>query len=452
MVYSHYYAQFAGQTFVLQAEDDAVENPDTTRAVLQGVEDLLRHGIRVLFVFGKGTQFASELRKDYGVAPHPETNRLIIPELALPRIERERARILAGLQTLCTTERIPSSVIGQSAIRVERRIGHGSTGVATQFDLSTMRATLERGELTVVGFGGEDDYGEFLHVPSVSLAADLAVALQAQKLIFLMHSDGIQVPHPHRGRRQLSFADLEELLCLLQRQDHHGEFVLSSTLVPKVHASISAVAGGVNQVHLVSYRRLLDEILTRTGVGTMIERRQTHHVDYARPEDLDEIERLHTESQQFLTPCGTPFVHPLSRAELARLLPQTLLLRHREVVIGKLHTAAVPDEAQTLQIGGFVIAENHQDSQHGQLLLTETLARLRERGCVRAVAITASPRAQGLFRRLGGEPAPAAASQSTLAQRALLRYAPEERSEVELIEFLLQSDSATPTGSGGRTG
>ncbi len=439
MVYSHYYSQFAGQTFVIQAEDEAVENPGTTRAVLNGMEDLLRHGIRVLFVFGKGGQFAAELRKDYGVAAHPETNRLVIPELALPRIERERTRIIHCIEQICAADKIPFRVIPQSAIRVERRIGHESTGVAAHFELPAIRSVLEQSLLTIVGFGGEDDDGEFLHVPSVSLAADLAVELNAQKLFFLMHSDGIYVPHPKKGLRQLSFADLEELLCLLQRQDHQGGFVLSSELLPKVHASISAVAGGVHQVHLVSYTRLLDEVLTRTGVGTMIERRQSHHVDYARPEDLDEIERLHVESQQFRSPHGTPYVHPLERSELARLLPQTLLLRHREVIIGKLHTASVPGEAQTIQIGGFVIAENHQDSQHGQLLLSETLARLRERGCVQAVAITASLRAQALFRRLGGTATPAVDCQSPLAQKSLLRYAPAERQQVEWIEFLIQS-------------
>jgi ribosomal protein S18 acetylase RimI-like enzyme len=288
-----------------------------------------------------------------------------------------------------------------------------------------------------VAFGGVDDSGEFLHVPSISLAAELAVALRAQKLIFLTHADGISIAHPTKGTRQLSFADLEELLCLLQRQNERCEFVLSSQLLPNVHASIRAVAGGVHQVHLVSYSRLLDEVLTRTGVGTMIECRQTHQVDYARREDLDEIERLHNESQQFRTPLGTPYVNPLTRDQLAGLLPQTLLLRHREVIIGKLHTAAVSGDAHTLQIGGFVIAENHQDSQHGQLLLSETFSRLQERACVRAVALTASPRASRLFQRLGGRVMPAASCPETLAQTALLRYQPAERHEVNWIEFLL---------------
>lgn len=436
-MYGHYYAQFAGETFVIQAEGAAVEDVETLRAVLRGMEELRQHGIRTLFVFGKGVRFATELKREFGVGTHPETNRLIIPELALPRLEQERARIIRSLEEICADEHIPLHVIGPSAVRVERRIGHGSTGVPAYFELHEIRTTLEHEQLPVIGFGGEDEDGDFLHVPSVSLAADLAVALNALKLLFLMESDGITVPHPKKGTRRLSFADLEELLCLLQRQDQRCEFILSGELLPKVHASIQAVAGGVAQVHLVSYTRMLEEILTRTGVGTMIELRQSHHVDHARLDDLDEVERLHAESQQFRSDLGTPFVAPLSRAELERLLPQTLLLQHREVIVGKLHTAPVPDDAQALQIGGFVIAENHQDSQQGQLLLTEALARMRELGCARAVALSASPRAQLLFRRVGGVATPAIECDSPLARKSLQRYQPAERGQVEWIEFRL---------------
>ena len=435
---ARYYSEFDGETFVIQAEAEAVENPATTLAVLRGIEDLLQHGTRVLLVFGKGAKFEEELRGTCGAKPHPETNRLVIPETALPRLQQERSRIAGSIDRICKDRSIPCRIFAESEIRVERRIGHGSTGIPLKINVPAIRPVLEQRKLAIVGFGGEDERGRFLHVPSVSLAADLAVELGARKLLFLMHSDGITVPHHKGGRRGLSFADLEGLLCLLQRKDERGRFIVSPDVLPKLHASIRAVAGGVNQVHLVSYSRLLDEILTRTGVGTMIERCQSHHVDYGRAEDLDEIERLHVESQRYTSPHGTPYVKPMDRAELNRLLPKTLLLRHRGVIIGKLHAAGVPGEHDSFQIGGFVIGENHQDSQQGQLLLGEALARLREQGCTRAVAITGSQRAGDLFRRSGGVPIAASIGESPLLEKAVQRYVPEERNQVQLFEFLLQ--------------
>lgn len=439
MIYSHYYSVFEGQTFVIQAEGEAVENPATTRDILRGMDDLCLHGIRVLLVFGKGTRFQAELCTQHGARAHAETNRLAIPETALPRIEQERSRIARSVEQICVASTIPCCVISESAIRVERRIGHGSTGVPSGFDLQAIRWVLEQSKLAIVGFGGEDDGRRFLHVPPVSLAAELAVALGAQKLLFLMSCDGISMPQGRKGTGRLSFVDLEGVLCLLQRRDQNGEFVLSGPALPKVHASIRAVAGGVKQVHLVSYSRLLDEILARTGVGTMIEHRQSHHVDYARAEDLDEIERLHVDAQQFRSPHGTPYVKPLDRGGLNRLLPQTLVLRRGDVLIGKLHIIPVPGEDDTVQIGGFVIAENHQDSQQGQLLLGEAFARLRGQGCSRAAAITASERAQSLFLRAGGVPRSTGSRQTLLLGRAVQRYAVKERCKVQLFEFALKT-------------
>jgi acetylglutamate kinase len=437
MTSSLYYSRFQGNTFVIQAEAQAVENAETTLAILRGIDDLLRHGIRVVLVFGKGERFEAELRTEFGARTHAETNRLVIPESALPRIQQERSSIADTIEGLCKSIRLPCSLLSESVVRGERRIAHESTGIVTGIDTDAIRSILDRQRMVILGFGGQDIRGCFLHVPSVSLAADLAVDLQAQKLMFLTQADGVFVPDHKRGRRQLSFADLEGLLCLLQRRDDKGGFILSGTVLPKIHASIRAIAGGVSQVHIVSYSRLLDEILTRTGVGTMIERQQSHHVDYARGEDLDQIERLHTEAQRYTTKRGTPLVKPLDRSELERLLPQTLLLEHRGVIVGKLHATEISGESNTVLIGGYVIGENHQDSQQGQLLLGEALSRFRQQGRMAAAAITASDRSKRLFERNGGTPEPTGPWQTPLLETAVRRYHPDERHDVQLFVFRL---------------
>jgi acetylglutamate kinase len=437
MITKLYYAEFADEIFVIQAEAEAVENSITTRTILRGIRDLLTHGIRVALVFGKGNEFTRELCTRYGARQHPETNRLIVPEHALPRMQQERQRIAGEIAEFCESVDIPYSTLPETAIRAERRIGHESTGIVTGIDLALIRTVLDERRLAIIGFGGWDDHQQFLHVPSVSLAADLAVELRAHKLMLLTHIDGIFVPGRKGGLQQLSFADMEELLCVLPRRDANGNPLVAETMVPKIHASIRAVAGGVSQVHLVSYSQMLEEILTRTGVGTMIERQQSHHVDYAQPEDLDEIDRLHQESQRYTTVYGTPLVRPLDRAALERLLPHTLVLSHRDILIGKLHATELPEAPQTQLINGFVIGENHQDSQHGQLLLIETLGRLRERGYTAAGAITASDRAKRLFQRSGGTAATRGDWQMQRLSKSRQRYHPAERDSVQLYEFQL---------------
>lgn len=437
-IFGRYYAEFQGQTFVIQVEAEAVENPVAMRAIVQGAGDLLRHQIGVLLIFGKGTRFKDELRLEFGAACHSETNRLVIPESALGRIQQERSRIADSVQSACAACGVPCSVLPPDVVQVERRIGHGSTGVPTRLSTQAVRAVQGAQRLAVIGFGGEDARGQFLHVPSVRLAADMAVELRARKLLFLMQEDGILIPSKNGEKNQLSFADLEQLLCLLQIQSDDGEFVIHGPILPKVHACIQAVAGGVSQIHLVSYSRLLDEVLTRTGAGTMIERRQGHHVDFAQDDDLDEIQRLHRESRRYTTCYGTPYVKPLGSSDLAQLLPHILLLKHRGVVIGKLHVVPITGVARTFQIGGFVVGENHQDSQQGQLLLSEALARLREQEALGAVAITASDRACTLFERFGGRVGARLAWQREMLSQAKKRYQPAEQNDVHLFEFKLR--------------
>lgn len=441
MTSNDYYREFSGRIFVIQVENEAVENTAIAYAILREVRELIAHGIRVVLVFGKGSRFEEELQTRFGSRLHSETNRLVVPEKALPRLQQERQRVAGELAELCRAERIPFRMLPDSVVTAERRIGHESTGTVTRIDLDAIRAVVAQNQLAMVGFGGHDDHGEFLHVPSVSLSADMAVGLQAQKLLLLMQRDGIRVPGRKGDIQQLSFADFEELLCLLQKNDDQGRSILSGSILPKVHAALRAVAGGVEQVHIVSYARLLDEILTRTGVGTMIERHQRHHVDYAQTGDLDAIEQLHAEAQRYVTERGTPLVKPRTREELASLVPQTLLLKHRQFAIGMMHATEVPGSDSSLLIGGFVIAENHQDSQHGQLLLSEALSRFREKGCKLAVAITASDRAKRLFSRSGGRPGAERSWQQQMLGTALARYHTEERENVLLFRFDLQGEA-----------
>ena len=432
---SLYYSQFAGDVFVIQAEIEAVEDTPATLAILQGIHDLIRHGIHVVLVFAKGARFEEELRTRFDAYRQPETNHLIVPEKALPGMQQQRHRVAQSLARACQDIGVPCSVVPESVVHAERRIAHASTGIATGFDGPAIQAILSQRQLAIVGFGGQDDQHRFLHVPSVSLAADMAVGLRAQKLLCLTRSGGICVPNKKGDRRQLSFADLEELLRLMQATDAHGQLVLTGAIVPKVHASIRAVAGGVQQVHIVSSTQLLDEILTRTGVGTMIERHQSHHVDFARAQDLDAVQRLHIESQQVATPLGTAYVKPRDRSELQQLLPRTLLLKHRDIIVGKLHATPIPGEGDVLLIGGFVIAENHQDSQHGQLLLTETLSRLREKNHSAAAAITASERAKRLFLQNGATRWTDGSEPARLLERARRRYHDHERDLLQLFHW-----------------
>lgn len=297
---------------------------------------------------------------------------------------------------------------------------------------------MEDGQLAIVCSEGETEDGERLYVPAETLAAELAVHLEAEKLM-LLEQKGCLMSPSRSGGKPISFLDLEQLLCLLQRVDHNGNHVVSGQMVSTLHNAIRAVAGGVEQVHIVSDRQIIAELTTRTGAGTLIEKHHTHTVNEAAMEDIDDIVLLHDEAVLTQTAHGTSLVIPRSKDELIRLLPETLVLKHRDVVIGKLHSPPLNEGSSTAVIGGYCIGENHQNWQHGKLLLQESLERLFLRGMQRAVAVTASDHAAKSFAQLGDEIAPDDHELQTYFAKCKERYRESEHAEIRMFEIDLKA-------------
>jgi acetylglutamate kinase len=98
------------------------------------------------------------------------------------------------------------------------------------------------------------------------VAESLAVALRAQKLIFLTGAAGV-LRNREDPSTLVTFADPDDLAGLM------SSGVLSGGMRPKVEACIRAATGGVERTHIIDGRApdaLLLEVFTGAGCGTMI--------------------------------------------------------------------------------------------------------------------------------------------------------------------------------------
>ena len=110
----------------------------------------------------------------------------------------------------------------------------------------------------------EDAPGDVLNVNADAAAAAIAVAVGAQKLIMLTDVEGIYRDFADKSSllNRMSRTQLEELMP-----------ALSSGMIPKAQAALSALEGGVEQVHVIDGcvpHSMLLEVFTDEGVGTMI--------------------------------------------------------------------------------------------------------------------------------------------------------------------------------------
>lgn len=142
----------------------------------------------------------------------------------------------------------------------------GRVGTVTGVDTTVLDKLIEDGFVPVVATVAAGDDGGSFNVNADLVAGELAVALNADKVIFLTDVDGLY----------RDFSDQTSLISALtvcEAEDMIAGDLLVGGMVPKVAACVHAVRGGVRRSHILNgtvEHALLLEVYTDEGVGTMI--------------------------------------------------------------------------------------------------------------------------------------------------------------------------------------
>ena len=151
-----------------------------------------------------------------------------------------------------------------SAKQMDPRLGR--VGEVTSIDTTVVTNLIEDGFIPVIASVGSGDDGGSYNINADIVAASLATALHAEKVIFLTDVDGLYA----------DFSDKDSLisaLSLAEAVDLIASDKLATGMLPKVTACISALSGGVERAHILNgtiAHSILLEVFTDAGVGTMI--------------------------------------------------------------------------------------------------------------------------------------------------------------------------------------
>ena len=142
----------------------------------------------------------------------------------------------------------------------------GFVGDIVSVDTTVLRSAISDGSVPVVATIGADSSGQAYNVNADTAAAAIAVALGAEKLVYLTDIDGLRL-------------DKDDATSLLRRATA-GEIrsmmasgAIEGGMIPKMESCLEALEGGVKRTHLLDGRIphvLLIEMFTDAGVGTMI--------------------------------------------------------------------------------------------------------------------------------------------------------------------------------------
>jgi len=271
------------QIFVLKLGGEVLSSPEALDNVAVQVALLESLSIRVLVVHGGGPQ-ASALSRRMGLEPEMVAGRRVtspdvleiakmvyggqinVDVVAALRGHGVSSVGLTGIDAgLVTVHRRPPVEITDDD-GVTRTVDFGEVGDVDAVDTKLLDILLPRGNVPVVASLAADTEGRILNVNADTLAAVLASALGAQKLVYMTGSPGL-LRDADDPSSLVAFAAPEDLQALLVNKSVKGG------MRPKVEACLRAVKDGVRRTHIIDGRTpdaLLLELFTGHGSGTMI--------------------------------------------------------------------------------------------------------------------------------------------------------------------------------------
>ena len=270
-----YIQRFAGKVVVVKYGGNAMISSELFDAVIEDLILLKLTGIHVVLVHGGGPEINDMLDR-LGIK-----SRFVN---GLRYTDSETMEVVQGIlcgkvnkDLVAMINRKGCSAVGVCGLdaklfearKMDKGDGedYGFVGDVTNVNPGAVLQAIENGHIPVVAtvaYGIDDDTA--YNVNADTAAAQLAVALSAEKLILLTNTRGV-----------LRVKDDESTLIKQIRPDEIGglmeQNIIAGGMIPKVECCANAIEGGVRRTHILDGRiehSILIEMFTDEGAGTMI--------------------------------------------------------------------------------------------------------------------------------------------------------------------------------------
>ncbi|HEY8205362.1 MAG TPA: acetylglutamate kinase, partial [Pyrinomonadaceae bacterium] len=163
-------------------------------------------------------------------------------------------------------ERRPPREVVDRKTGESTEVDFGHVGDIIEIDSSLLTVLLDHGYLPVISSLGADAEGKVFNINADTIASEIAVQLEAEKLVLLSDVDGIFL-RAGQSETKLSRLTAAEAKALIDDGSATGG------MIPKLQSIIDILTRGVRSAHIIngnSRNSLLAEVFTDEGTGTMI--------------------------------------------------------------------------------------------------------------------------------------------------------------------------------------
>jgi amino-acid N-acetyltransferase len=372
-----YVPRFQGQIFVI-AIDGAIVADENFGNLLVDIAVLRSLGIKVVLVHGIGHQL-QELAVLRGVAISNADGTGVTDAATLDLAVRASSRvshlILEGL-TQNSLKAVITNAVRAVPVGIIRGIDQQFSGKVDRIDKELIGELINQQVVPLVSplaFGPD---GRSLRVNSDLLAAELAEALRATKIIYLLPQAGIEIDG--EVRREIAVDALRTLL-----QDH-PERIAESSLSKAVHA-VKAIETGTQRVHIVDGRvfdGLLNEVFSSEGVGSLVYGNDYQQIRKATKRDVRLIYNLTRNAVR-----REELIHRTQQA-IEKNLDQFFVFEIDENIIACVTLYFYPERQELAEIGSLYVVPFYHNRGIGQKMVEYACLQAKERGAKTVIALS----------------------------------------------------------------
>ncbi len=269
-----YIQRLNGKTIVIKYGGNAMVDEALTIKILQDITLLKYVGVNPIVVHGGGPEInkllsALQIPTQFhnGLRITDEATMEVVQMVLCGKINKDIVSRLNALGAKAI------GLCGKDAelIRVVKKpasdgVDLGYVGQVVSINTKLLE-TLSRDEyIPVIAPIGVGEDGHSYNINADTVAADIAAALKAEKLMFLTDVDGIR-------RNAKDPSTLVSVISIAEIQAMIADGSIDGGMIPKVKGCIKSVQDGVNRTHILDGtipHPIILEIFTDKGIGTMV--------------------------------------------------------------------------------------------------------------------------------------------------------------------------------------
>ena len=262
-----YIQTYEGKTFVIKFGGAVMVEEHLKHTFAKDVTMLKKLGINIVVVHGGGKEI-TKIAEAFGIETkfinglrYTDEKMLEAVLMGLCSLNKE----VSGLITknsgnaigLCGTD---AGLV--KAKKIQSDVDLGFVGEVTSVNTQLLELLMKNDMIPVVAPIGMGERGELYNINADSVASAIAVALKAEKLVYLSDIEGVMVD----GARVPSLNKSQSNTLIAEGKIYGG-------MIPKVQSAFEAIESGVKKVHFIDGRikhSLLLEVFTSDGIGTEI--------------------------------------------------------------------------------------------------------------------------------------------------------------------------------------